>query len=214
MHPSAPSTLRTPHGTAHIVIDSLAAGKPIYQVNGEPIDLDVTIPDDLAEHFYWFGPFLTRDTPPDKPGLSICANSYPPPRCFDIAREWLRREREPEVIPREDVLVDYDNPEPDYLFTEQLFRAILRADRMSEPSHQQLDEVPVNAPKRQVRRRAHPKILYPYVAWWENVQGKGYWRVWDSRSRKYKLFLDTEREQAIALAKELEPLRRKRKARV
>jgi hypothetical protein len=28
LHPSAPSTLRTPHGTAHIVIGSLASGKP------------------------------------------------------------------------------------------------------------------------------------------------------------------------------------------
>jgi hypothetical protein len=100
MHPSAPSRLRTPHGEAHIVIGSLQAGKARYQVNGEPIDLDVTIPDDLAAYWYWFGPFLTRDTPPGTPGLSICANTYPPPRCFELAREWLRREQaqEPEVV--------------------------------------------------------------------------------------------------------------------
>jgi hypothetical protein len=98
MHPSAPSTLRMPHGTAHIVIGSLQAGRPRYQVNGEPVDLDTTIPDDLKDSFYWFGSNLTFVTPPDTCGLSICANTYPPPRCFEVARDALRRERTPELV--------------------------------------------------------------------------------------------------------------------
>jgi hypothetical protein len=98
MRPSAPSTLRTPHGTAHIVIGSLAAGRPRYQVDGEPVDLNVTIPEDLADDWFWFGSCLVFDLPPDRCGLSICANSYPPPRCFERARDVLQRERTPELV--------------------------------------------------------------------------------------------------------------------
>jgi hypothetical protein len=97
MHPSAPSTLRTPHGTAHIVIGSLQSGRACYTVNGEPVDLDVTIPEDLAEDWFWSGPCLCLSLPPDRCGLSICANTYPPPRCFELARDVPRRERTPEV---------------------------------------------------------------------------------------------------------------------
>jgi hypothetical protein len=112
--------------------------------------------------------------------------------------------------------VDYFVPEPDYLFAEQLFRAILRADRMSEPSHQQIADVPMDAPKPRKKRRTQREQLYPYVHWYENAQGYGYWRCWDCRRRTYELFHDTpsERVRAVAFAKELEPLRRKRRARV
>jgi hypothetical protein len=98
IHPSAPSKLETPDGTAHAIIGSLQSGRACYTVNGEPVDIDVTIPDDLADTWFWFGSNLTLVTLPDRCGLSICANTYPPPRCFEIARDVTRRERTPELV--------------------------------------------------------------------------------------------------------------------
>jgi hypothetical protein len=98
MHPSAPSTLRTPAGTAHAIIGSLQSGRARYTVNGEQVDIDTRIPEDLADTWFWFGSCLVFDLPPDRCGLSICANTYPPPRCFDLARDVLRRERTPELV--------------------------------------------------------------------------------------------------------------------
>lgn len=83
--------MRPPHLTPPIVL-SLPGGvradyvpqsdPPAYTVNGEPIAVDVVIPDDLIQAgWYWFGSFLRQPwTEHDNgPGVCISTGTYPPP---------------------------------------------------------------------------------------------------------------------------------------
>jgi hypothetical protein len=90
---SYPLVLHLPNGRAQLVPGSAEAGRPRYEIDGEPVDVDVTIPPDLAARWFWFGSLLSLRVPAGTPGISIGTGSYPPPgvesirgTCFDAAR--------------------------------------------------------------------------------------------------------------------------------
>jgi hypothetical protein len=73
-------------------VEQVVNTPPQYELcDGTPIALMVTIPDDLAPHWFWFGSTLCEDS-----GLVlISTSSYPPPglndgraTCFDCARRY------------------------------------------------------------------------------------------------------------------------------
>lgn len=92
MHP-IPLQLRLPGG---IVADYVAqSGPPAYTVDGgEPIAVDVVIPDDLAERgWHWHGSFLYCDGGDPCHPVFISTDTYAPPGfpsnradCFTVAR--------------------------------------------------------------------------------------------------------------------------------
>ncbi len=102
---AAPLALALPGG----VLAEYVAGSdpPRYAVGGEPVAVDVTIPDDLvATGWHWYGSFLhvAGDYP-----LFVATNTYPPPGwpgdrrdCFAVARAFDLSERPaaPEAAPR------------------------------------------------------------------------------------------------------------------
>lgn len=78
---------------------------PHYTVDGEPTDIDVTIPDDLAEAgWYWSGSYLYQPWPEVRteeqgrgPGVAISTGTFPPPgypsdhqTCIEAAYEMER----------------------------------------------------------------------------------------------------------------------------
>jgi hypothetical protein len=106
MHSCYPLAIDLPDGTTarvrivHVVevndkgeelLTQLVSTPPQYErCDGTTVELDVTIPDDLAAHWFWFGSCLVEDS-----GLVlICTATYPPPgypsirgTCFDVARQ-------------------------------------------------------------------------------------------------------------------------------
>jgi hypothetical protein len=90
-HDAYPAALTLPGGTAHLV-----PGMAVYLLDGVPIDVDVTIPDDLAYlGWFWWGSRLAQQRDDERlPGISIDTGTYPPPgvpalrgTCFDAARK-------------------------------------------------------------------------------------------------------------------------------
>lgn len=84
-----PVELHLPAGRARLV-----PGMAVYLLDGVPVDVDVEVPEDLAENWFWWGSQLYRRTPPGECGISIATGTFPPPgiaaprgTCFDAARE-------------------------------------------------------------------------------------------------------------------------------
>lgn len=92
MQPSAPSTLKIGNRYAEIVIGSLQAGRAMYTLDGAPVDIDVTIPEDLAAHWYWHGPILVYRAA-DRVGLSICADTFGVAGAFEQARWFMAQDQ-------------------------------------------------------------------------------------------------------------------------
>jgi|SRR6187549_777482 len=81
----APLELHLPDGPAVLVPGSLAAGQPRYVRDGMTLDLDVTIPPELAvAGWIWQGSFLRK---PGVVGIAICTKTFGVPGVFDRARE-------------------------------------------------------------------------------------------------------------------------------
>lgn len=98
-----PLTFSLPDGPARLVPGSFEKGAPRYERDGQPIDVDVTIPSDLeASGWIWHGSFLRK---PGAVGIAICTATFPPPRCFDNARELDRLEAERDAAPKKQVKV-------------------------------------------------------------------------------------------------------------
>jgi hypothetical protein len=89
-----PLVLALPNGVrAQLVDDSGLVDAPRYEIDGELTDIDVMIPPDLAERWFWHGSFLTMRTHPAQCGICIATSTYPPPGwpaprhdCFESAR--------------------------------------------------------------------------------------------------------------------------------
>jgi hypothetical protein len=97
MQPSAPSRLKIGTDYAEMVIGSLQAGRARYTINGEPVDLDVTIPADLAASWFWSGPCLVWKSS-GRVGISIDANTFGVQACFEKARWFEAQERKHEPV--------------------------------------------------------------------------------------------------------------------
>jgi hypothetical protein len=85
-----PLQLNLPQGDAHYA--GLINGQPRYELAGALLDVDVTIPPDIAGSWFWHGSFLRLSTAPGECGWSISTGTYPPPECFEIARRQVLRE--------------------------------------------------------------------------------------------------------------------------
>lgn len=85
-----PLQLHLPDGPAQFIPGSLLKGQPRYERDGVLLDVDVTIPPDLADRWFWQGSFLRLQTAPDECGVAIFTGTFPPPLCFDNAREIER----------------------------------------------------------------------------------------------------------------------------
>jgi hypothetical protein len=89
--PSYPLLLRLPTGNAHYA--GLISGRPRYELAGALLDVDVTIPPDLAGRWCWHGSFLRLVTAPGEPGWSISTGTFGVEGAFDIARRHVQREQ-------------------------------------------------------------------------------------------------------------------------
>lgn len=98
-----PLTLSLPDGRATLIPGSLRKGQPRYERNGVELDLDVTIPADLeAAGWMWHGSVLYRREPGDDlRGVGVDTAAFPPPLCFEQAREieWVRAELDAAIRP-------------------------------------------------------------------------------------------------------------------
>jgi hypothetical protein len=85
-----PAHIDTPAGRAVLVIGStLGGGVPAYELpDTMVIPIDTRIPSDLQGRWYWMGPRLTLVVPPGACGISICACTFPPPLCYEQARQY------------------------------------------------------------------------------------------------------------------------------
>jgi hypothetical protein len=83
MTPAYPWQLFLPDGVVAQHVPG--SDPPRYTVDGVAIDVDVTIPDDLAE-WYWYGSFFCWNNE----GIAISTGTHPPPLCFDVARRCMR----------------------------------------------------------------------------------------------------------------------------
>jgi len=83
-----PLELSLPDGPATLKIGSLKKGQPQYERDGQLLDVDVTIPDDLvAAGWIWHGSTLYRREPGDElRGVGVDTRTFPPPQCFEQAR--------------------------------------------------------------------------------------------------------------------------------
>lgn len=94
--PAYPLCLNLPHGDALLIPGSAERGQPQYERDGLPLVVDVTIPDDLAPLFYWWGSFLALT----QGSVMIATITYPPngedgrATCYDQARKYLERRAE------------------------------------------------------------------------------------------------------------------------
>jgi hypothetical protein len=91
MQPSAPSSLKIGTAYAEMVIGSLKDGCARYILNGTPVDIDVTIPPDLAESWWWNGSLL-RWQRSGRVGISICADTFGVEACFERARWFMAQD--------------------------------------------------------------------------------------------------------------------------
>lgn len=101
-HLTPPIALYLPGG---VIADYVPeSDPPAYTVGGEPIAVDVLIPDDLARAgWFWFGSFLSKPYQ-NGVGISISTATFPTPgwpcdrqTCFDAAREIERVRAEHEA---------------------------------------------------------------------------------------------------------------------
>lgn len=107
-----PATLYLPDGPADLVPGSFEHGQPCYERDGQAIDVDVMIPDDLlAAGWYWSGSMLCNSWS-NETGICISTGTYPPPPvpssrgdCYTIAREYDRRRAELAAAPRKKVKI-------------------------------------------------------------------------------------------------------------
>lgn len=84
---AALGALHLPEGTA-----TLAPGMAVYLIAGEPIDVDVEIPEDLkAASWFWHGSFLCWEG--TSPGLWLATSTFGLPGVFEIAREIEMKRR-------------------------------------------------------------------------------------------------------------------------
>jgi hypothetical protein len=88
--PSDPLLLQLPDGAAHYA--GIIDGKPCYERDGTPLDVDVTIPADIADYWFWHGLFLRLRTAPGAPGWSIDTGTFGVEGAFAIARRHVQRE--------------------------------------------------------------------------------------------------------------------------
>lgn len=95
---AVPLFLSLPDGPAVLVPGSFERGQPRYQRDGQVLDVDVTIPPELeATGWIWHGSFLRK---PGAVGIAICTTTFPPPLCFDNARELDRLEAARDTAPQ------------------------------------------------------------------------------------------------------------------
>lgn len=92
IQPNAPSRLKLGDAYAELVIGSLQAGQPRYMLNGDLVDVDVRIPDDLAQDWYWVGAFLCYRAP-GRVDLSICADTFGVQEAFALARRFMAQDQ-------------------------------------------------------------------------------------------------------------------------
>lgn len=89
--PSYPLLLCLPTGDAHYA--GIIDGQPRYELDGVLLDVDVTIPLDIAGRWFWHGTFLRLVTAPDEPGWSISTGTFGVEEAFAIARRQVQREQ-------------------------------------------------------------------------------------------------------------------------
>jgi hypothetical protein len=88
--PSYPLLLHLPQGHAHYA--GLIDGQPRYTLDGALLDVDVTIPGDIADYWFWHGSFLRLNVVPGEPGWSISTGTFGVEGAFAIARRHAQRE--------------------------------------------------------------------------------------------------------------------------
>jgi hypothetical protein len=96
---AVPLKLLLPDGPAHLVPGSFEAGQPQYARDGIVLDVDVAIPPELDGRWFWHGSFLRLQTEPGECGLAIFTGTFPPPQCFEQARELERIRAELDAAP-------------------------------------------------------------------------------------------------------------------
>lgn len=96
---AVPLLLMLPDGPAHAVPGSFERGQPCYERGGIILDIDVTIPPDLDGRWFWHGSCLYRRDRPGDCGIGIFTGTFPPPLCFEQARELERIRAELDAAP-------------------------------------------------------------------------------------------------------------------
>jgi hypothetical protein len=96
--------LPEPGNYPHTVCAEYVPGSslPAYTLNGDPVAIDVAIPDDLAAAgWFWFGSCLAWPASDPQWAMAISTATYPPPGwtceredCFTLARQSERRRAE------------------------------------------------------------------------------------------------------------------------
>lgn len=85
-----PLELHLPDGPARLIPGSFEQGHPRYERDGVALDIDVTIPDDLAASgWIWQGSWLRK---PGPVGVTIDTKTFGLPGVFENARELDRLE--------------------------------------------------------------------------------------------------------------------------
>lgn len=96
---AVPLQLLLPDGPVQLVPGSFEAGHPLYERDGKVLGVDVAIPPELDGRWFWHGSFLRLQTEPGECGVAICTVAFPPPQCFEQARELERFRAELDAAP-------------------------------------------------------------------------------------------------------------------
>lgn len=119
-----------------------------YTVDGEPIAVDVTIPEDLAAAGWcWHGSFLYQPYPgrEDGPGVAISTGTFPPPGWPLVASPIERKGTDDEGEPKVETFVPKTCFEAAYEM--ERLRAEHAAFRAAKPAKKARAPKPAPAPK-------------------------------------------------------------------
>jgi hypothetical protein len=89
--PAFPLVLALPDGGARY--SHLDGERPVYVRDGVILDVDVRIPADIVDRWFWSGSFLKLNTAPGECGYSIDPRTFGLTETFAIARRQVEHER-------------------------------------------------------------------------------------------------------------------------